>query len=50
MVMGDFSTPLEMTGREVSAARYPLSAYHGKKDGFDEQGKASDRGAFTACA
>lgn len=35
MAMGDFSTPLEMTGGEVSAARYPLSAYHGKKDRFE---------------
>lgn len=35
--------------RGVSAARYPLSSYHEKKDGFDEQGKASNRGASTAC-
>lgn len=37
---------LEMTGRKRSR----LSAYHEKKDGFDEQGKASDRGTSTACA
>lgn len=54
MAMGDFSTPLRFArndgAKEVSAVRYPLSSYHEKKDGFDEQGKASDRGASTACA
>ncbi len=51
MAMGDFSTPLRFArndgAKEVSAVRYPLSAYHEKKDGFNEQGKASDRGAST---
>lgn len=54
MAMGDFSTPLRFArndgAKEVSAVRYPLSSYHEKKDGFDEQGKASNRGASTAWA